>query len=336
MKRTQFLVILFLSFSIVGLSQNQRVKEVVKTERADLPAKNLNEGNKFYRQQSFNSAIKSYNEAITLLKNYSKDPSTFHSRYANEELRKRFMILSLRQVAKSYQKAGKFNDAQASFKEALALNKENAGTWLDYGLFLENRSQRTEAINSFMNAAKYAEVDNPNSKKATKAKNTASDAKYKLGRLTEASSTSKAKEYYQESISLNPSKYQSYLFLGKIYESEKKYALMLNTYETLESVLKKLPRKYRKNVGKQMPKTLFQQSVALYELKKYNQAIAQLNQMLKLKETKSTEKNGGYYYLGMCYKKLSQDGRAKSFLTKVKKGIYKSSAEHEIKYGFKS
>jgi tetratricopeptide (TPR) repeat protein len=295
----------------------------------------LNDGNKNYRNGSYSNAIKKYLESLDHLDKISKDPNLDpNGKYTGgKDVKYRVELNKL--LAKSYDKSSNFKEAENYFNKAIALDRENYDVWEEYGSFLDGRNKGTEATNAYFNAIKFAEaaLQNPNSKIVNEAKTIIAKANYGLGKIHQSKNPIKAVEYLKKAIEADETFWQAMVYLGRLYENEKKYLEMEKTYKELVNLLQtKKSGKYlvgNTNYNKQIAPALLQLGLAYFSANKFKECIATMELVLREKTSKSSMIDGANYYLGASYKRLSDDKKALSYLGKVK-GMYKANADHEI------
>jgi tetratricopeptide (TPR) repeat protein len=322
------LILIFLLMISTAMSQKTRV---VGTEtKKDEPARELKAALGDYRARNYSSAYKKFVNALALIEQFNKNPDIFPSPKYQGNNATKWNRLAAEYAARSAAKVSDFTNADKYFAKAIEFEPENSKTWVNYGIYLfEDRRKSTEATNAFFNVIKFAEpnLSSSNAKKVADAKGAIANANYKLGDIYEKKNQAKAIEYYNKALEINPDYWQPRLKLAKLYEDSKNYRAMEEHFTYLVSYFSTRARSSDKR--RQLANAYLHNGMALFNNKKYDDAIRNLNNVFSTTGAKGIQKNAANYFIGMCYSKLKQKSKALASLRKVT-GTYKPSADYEI------
>lgn len=322
--------LILLSFLIVTLAFSQKTRVVGTETKKDEPARILKAALNDYKNRNYDKAFNGFVEALSVIDQFQKNPEIFPSdKYlGNNAIPHK--TLAAQYAARAADKASKFNDADTYFSKAIEFDKENPTTWYYYGDYLfDSRRKSTEATNAFFNVIKFAEpnLSSSNAKKVRRSKGAMASANYKLGEIYAKKNEKKAIEYYLKALDINPAYWQPRLMLAKIYENLKDYKSMELHFDYLVNHFATKEKSSTKR--KQLANAYLHHGIALFNTKKYSEAITALNNVESTTGAKSAQKNAALYYLGMSYVKLKNKAQALAHLGKVS-GSFKQSADYEI------
>ena len=178
----------------------------------------------------------------------------------------------------------KFDQNEEALKEYLLLiQKEpnDASHYYKAGMIFEKRKKPVQALNYYKRAIN---IDPGNS-----------DAYMHLGMLLYAAKKENdAKTVLEKALKLNKANHQAYYFLGKINKDQKNYSSAIEYFEQ----------------GQKDPvykiKCLIERGICLIMIKNFDQAMTDLERVLRLIETEKAGEREilfARYFLAMCYEK---------------------------------